>query len=95
MQLLGARRHAPRHASTSQYIAHAPSVVLSTRDGLDQTESRYEPQSFGLCRVPADPYTAWLEQREADRELDDHPQVRWVVRPRAVAGPAAVESTPR
>jgi hypothetical protein len=27
---------------------------------------------FTARAVPADPYTAWLEQREADRERDAH-----------------------
>jgi hypothetical protein len=51
----------------------------------NRSESRYEPETFGTCIVPADPYSEWLERREADRERDN-PPVRCVVRPRATAG---------
>jgi len=36
----------------------------------------------------ADPYTAWLEQREADREQTGQMRVRWIYRQRPAGGPA-------
>jgi len=49
---------------------------------------RHEPQSLMERIVPKDPYAAWLEQREAERELEreSSPQIRWVHRPRGEAG---------
>jgi hypothetical protein len=84
MQSLLARRRTLRHGSPTQYLPR--SIAVSTRDAPDPSESRYEPETFGACTVPVDPYTAWMQQREADRERADQP-VRWVVRPRAVAAP--------
>jgi hypothetical protein len=83
---LRARRHALRHASSSEYIRQARSVAIFTSDERDQSESRHEPEAFGTRSVPADPYTAWLERRQADRERED--PVRWVMRPRSLAGTA-------
>jgi hypothetical protein len=91
MQPLRVRRHPLRHASSTHYISQPGSIAVSTHGGLDQSESRYEPETFGVATATAadaDPYAAWLEQREADRQREDHPRVRWVVRPRAAAGPA-------
>jgi hypothetical protein len=82
MQLLGAHRREPRHASSTDYLAMSPSVTLSIEDRRDPSESRQE--TLGTYSVPADAYSAWLEQREAARERET--PVRWVVRPRALAG---------
>jgi hypothetical protein len=88
MQLLRARRGAPRYASSTRSVARPRSIAPSPQNGLGQNESRYEPQTFGARTVPTDRYTAWLEQREADREREDPQLVRWVIRPRALAGQA-------
>jgi hypothetical protein len=62
---------------------------VATQNGLDWGESRYEPETFGKSAVPADPYAAWVQQREAEREREHHDdsQVRWVYRPRTAADP--------
>ena len=91
MQPLRVRRHTLRHAPSTHDISQPRSIAVSTHDGLDQSESRYEPQTFGVATATAadaDPYAAWLERREAELEREDHPRVRWVFRPRAAAGPA-------
>jgi hypothetical protein len=37
------------------------------QDELDQMESRHDAQMLSGRAVPADPYTAWLEERESER----------------------------
>ena len=88
MQSILGRRRSPREAPSTQYIAQSLSIAV-TECARDQTECRHEPETFGACIVPPDPYTAWLDRRESDRERREQGSVRWVVRPRAVAGPAA------
>jgi hypothetical protein len=36
-------------------------------DELDQMESRHDAQMLTARAVPADPYAAWLEERESER----------------------------
>jgi hypothetical protein len=36
-------------------------------DELDQMESRHDAQMLTARAVPADPYTAWLQERESER----------------------------
>jgi hypothetical protein len=86
MRTFGARRHA--RASSAEYISQPQTIALSTQAGPDFCESRYEPETFGAPTVPADPYAAWVQQRAAEQEREEHPEVRWVFRPRAAAGPA-------
>jgi hypothetical protein len=42
------------------------SIELSVIEEPD-TASRHDAQIFTARAVPTDPYTAWLEEREADR----------------------------
>lgn len=51
---------------------------------------RHEPQILIERIVPKDSYAAWIEQREAEREFDDRPRVRWVHRQRGADGRATV-----
>ncbi len=51
---------------------------------------RHEPQVLIERIVPKDPYAAWLEQREAEREHEPRPRVRWVHRQRGPDGRAIV-----
>jgi hypothetical protein len=88
MGTLLARRRTLRRASSSNYITQPPSIAIFTPDERGQSDSHHEPETFGTCNIPADPYTAWLEQREVERDREDHAQVRWVVRPRPLAAPA-------
>jgi hypothetical protein len=54
--------------SSSRYIAEPWSVELSVKDAREEAGSRHHDQQMPSARtVPADPYTAWLAQREPDR----------------------------
>jgi hypothetical protein len=48
----------------------------------EPTLTRHEPFVFTERAFPRDPYAAWLEQREADRQREEDSQIRWVYRPR-------------
>lgn len=65
-------RHSLQHAFSTYHIAHSQNIELSAQDGSARTASRHDTQMLtGRTRtVSADPYTAWLEQREADRERE-------------------------
>jgi hypothetical protein len=65
MQTLQAPTHSPQHVSSIHHVPRSLSIELSTQDGLDQTASRHDEQALNARTVPADPYTAWLDQREA------------------------------
>jgi hypothetical protein len=67
MQTLQAPRHSLQHVSSPRYSADPWSIELSVRDAREQTGSRHDERMFTARTVPADPYTAWLHQREADR----------------------------
>jgi hypothetical protein len=41
--------------------------MLLVQAELDQMESRHDAQMLSARAVPADPYTAWLEERESER----------------------------
>jgi hypothetical protein len=53
-----------------------------------EMEGRHEPQMLVERIAPKDPYAAWLEQREAAREHQERPRVRWVQRQRGGDGRA-------
>ena len=67
MPLLQAQGHSLKDGSSDHYDSHSRTSELFAQDGLDQTTSRHDPQLLAARTVPGDPYTAWLEQREADR----------------------------
>jgi hypothetical protein len=85
---LRAPRHSLRNPFSIHDIAHSRSVEPSAQDEPQQVADRHEPQTFTARALCADPYTAWLEQREADREREGNMRVRWIYRQRAVGGPA-------
>jgi hypothetical protein len=60
--------------------------------GDEPADGRHEPQALCERMTPADPYAAWLEQREAEAELqrEGRPQIRLVHRPRGGGGPGIV-----
>jgi hypothetical protein len=66
MQLLQTPKRSLRHISSSHDAPRLRSEPFA-QDGPDHVASRHEPQFLAARTVPADPYTAWLEQREADR----------------------------
>jgi len=57
---------APSQSSPRQ-IAEPWNIELSVRDAREQTGCRHDEQTLTARIVPADPYTAWLEQREPQR----------------------------
>jgi len=78
---------------SSTGLVEGPRRLRFTRPAQDlEPAGRHEPQSLIERIVPKDPYAAWLEQREAERELEreSNPQIRWVHRPRAAAGTAII-----
>jgi hypothetical protein len=64
MQLLQTPTKSPQqNVSPSGYVPFSRNAELSTYDG----PSRHDEQMLNVRVVPADPYAAWLDQREADR----------------------------
>jgi hypothetical protein len=54
--------------SSPRYIEEPWSVELSVKDAREEAGSRHHDQQMPTAQtVPADPYTAWLQQREPDR----------------------------
>jgi hypothetical protein len=79
--------HRRKRISSTDFVAYLPGTPPSEQDEVEETASRYEPQSFTPRVCPPDPYTAWLVQRE-DREREELPPVRWIHRHRGAGGPA-------
>lgn len=69
--------------------ASGAATLTLIQGGLDDTMTRYE--GLGESARPADPYAAWLQERDAERERGAGESTRWVYRPRAV-GAAVVSS---
>jgi hypothetical protein len=63
-------------------IVSGPQVQAQPYELFEDTVMRRESTAvLGVRTAPADPYAAWLQQREAERER--HQEVRWVHRYRA------------
>jgi hypothetical protein len=60
---LRAPRHSLRHVSSAYYTPQSRRIELSAQ----YEPSRHDAQMLNVRTVPADPYMAWLDQREADR----------------------------
>jgi hypothetical protein len=56
-----------QHICSPGHIPEPWNVELSVRDAREQTASRHDEQTLTGRIVPADPYTAWLAQREPQR----------------------------
>ena len=67
MQTPQASRDSMQHVSSPAYIPEPWNVELSIRDAREQTASRHDEQTLTPRIVPADPYAAWLAQREPQR----------------------------
>jgi hypothetical protein len=72
MQLSRASRHSPQHV-LSPHDPHSWSKEQIAPGGSDQMETRHDAQMLVARTVPADPYTAWLARREADRRSSTGP----------------------
>jgi hypothetical protein len=80
MRLLQAPKHSRQHISSTCDIARSQSNKLSAQGGRDRTTSRHDAQMLLARTVSTDPYAAWLEQREADREREErrlNPRAAW------------------
>ena len=81
MRLLQAHKRSLRNVASTYDIAHPQSIELTAQDCRDRTVSRHDAaQMFTARTAPADPYTAWLKRREADREREAHtlnPRAAW------------------
>lgn len=80
MRLRLTPRHSLQDVSPTNDLADPQSIELFTRDRADHTASRHDVQMIAARSVSADPYKAWLEQREADREREAHrlnPRAAW------------------
>jgi hypothetical protein len=70
MRLLQAPKHLLQHVSSTSQIAPPQSLEGSVQDRSAYTANRHDPHTLTARKVNADPYAAWLEQREADRERE-------------------------
>jgi hypothetical protein len=82
MRLLQASRELLRHSSPCDpAIPVTPEKrALSAQRGLAGMSSRHDAQLIAARRVSADPYAAWLEQREAERAREAlrlNPRAAW------------------
>jgi hypothetical protein len=62
-----------QHVSSRHYTAEPWSVELSIRDAREEVASRHDEQALAARAVPADPYAAWLQGRESDRNSSTVP----------------------
>jgi hypothetical protein len=85
MGLLQGNRQSERDDSS---IPFSGGIAHSGRDAAEDTLTRHEPLAFGARRVPVDPYSAWLAQRDSERAFEERPPTRWVHRYRGVGAPA-------
>jgi hypothetical protein len=80
MRPLQALRHSLQHVSSTDPVTPPQSIPAPARDAPDLTASRHDAQVFTRRIVPADPYTVWLQQREAEREREErrlNPRDAW------------------
>ncbi len=78
-------KRSSRNVSSSEDTLKAWSIELSADEG----PTRHDEQLLTACPVPADPYSAWLEKREAERRT---PPLR-TIRPTRQFGRARVPRT--
>jgi hypothetical protein len=65
-------RHPRQRISPNYGITDPQTIEVSRKDGSEQTATRHDAQMFAARAQPADPYAAWLKQREAEREREAH-----------------------
>jgi len=74
-----------RRGDSRAELGGQPLRFLHAAPPEDMT-GRHEPQILVERIVPKDPYAAWLEQRDTEREREDRPEIRWVTRQRGPDG---------
>jgi hypothetical protein len=80
MRPLRAPRHFLQHVSSTRRVTQSQCDEPFAQDCADQVASRHDAQLFTARRVSADPYAAWLQQREADRQREArrlNPRAAW------------------
>jgi len=81
MRLLQAPRQLLRNASSSDDTARPESIQPAAHRGLTQASNRHRARPCDTReRSAADPYAAWLAQREADRAREArhlNPRAAW------------------
>jgi hypothetical protein len=71
--MLSLRTPRPRQRISSTHRnTDSQGIEVSAQDCRNQTATRHEAQMFAARSVAADPYKAWLKQREAEREREAH-----------------------
>ena len=70
MRPLQTLRHSLHHSASSHRITRPQGIQPSAQGDSNRTASRHDAQVLARRTVPADPYTVWLEQRQADRERE-------------------------
>ena len=82
MGLLNQRKRARiRRALSGGQLALEGEIHSHSQRADEHRASRYEPEVFAAPAMRADPYAAWLEQREEERRREG-PAVRFVHGPR-------------
>jgi hypothetical protein len=81
MRSLRAPRHFLQHRSSTRRVTQSCCEEPFAQDrAADVVASRHDAQMFAARRVSADPYSAWLQQREADRRREAlrlNPRAAW------------------
>lgn len=80
MRPLQALIHSLQHGSSDHHGTHRQGVGLPPQNGSRQTAGRHDPRVIAGRIVSADPYEAWLAEREAEREREAHrlnPRAAW------------------
>jgi hypothetical protein len=83
MSLIQRRSHAQPGDRRRQLACHS-----HINQELEAAVGRYEPVPLDANRAPADPYVAWLAQRETAQEREDPSRRRWVYRYRGTGATA-------
>jgi hypothetical protein len=65
--------HPLRQISANDDVEPLRSLEQSLEGRAWPAESRHEPQALTTRIVPVDPYTAWLTERESERERSRFP----------------------
>ncbi len=80
MRPLQALKHSLQHVASIGHVTSPQSIAAPAQDAPSLTASRHDADVFTRRIVPADPYTVWLQQREAEREREErrlNPRDAW------------------
>jgi hypothetical protein len=82
MRLLQSPKHLLQQVPSTYHVARLQNTERSAQQqGSNETANRHDAQMLtARARASADPYKAWLEQREANREREErrlNPRAAW------------------